>query len=158
MVTDREFIDRAARGLEIEAEPFARLAADLGLSQAEVIARLKRLIAEGKVKRFAASVRHKPMGYAHNTMLLARAEPGRLDELGEAASRFSEVSHCYHRQHPDGDPDCLYIMIHTREKERMDEIIGAISAMVGVRGVEVCTSLVELKKTSLSGVSSSLKR
>ena len=158
MLTDREFIDRAATGLEIEAEPFARLAADLGLSQEGVIARLKRLIEEGKVKRFAASVRHKPMGYAHNTMLLARVEAGRLDELGEAASAFSEISHCYHRHHPDGDPDCLYIMIHTREQERMDEIIGTISAMQGVRGVEVCTSLVELKKTSLSGVSSSLKR
>ena len=158
MVTDREFIDRAAKGLEIEAEPFARLAADLGLTQEEVIARLDRLIAEGKVKRFAASVRHKPMGYAHNTMLLARIEPGRLDELGEAASRFTEVSHCYHRHHPDGDPDCLYIMLHTRDKPRMDEIISEISGLEGVRGVEVCTSLVELKKTSLSGVCSRVRR
>jgi DNA-binding Lrp family transcriptional regulator len=158
MVTDKEFIDRAATGLPIEAEPFARLASDLDLSQEEVIARLKRLIAEGKVKRFAASVRHKPMGYACNTMLLARVETGRLDELGEAASGFSEVSHCYHRHHPDGDPDCLYIMVHTREKERMDEITGAINDMPGIRGVEICTSLVEIKKTSLSGVSSSVKR
>jgi DNA-binding Lrp family transcriptional regulator len=158
MVTDKEFIDRAAAGLPIEAEPFARLASDLGLTQQEVVERLKRLVAEGKVKRFAASVRHQPMGYAHNTMLLVRVEAGRLDELGGAASRFLEVSHCYHRHHPDGDPDCLYIMIHTREKERMDEIINSIAALPGVRGVEVCTSLIELKKTSLSGVSSSLKR
>lgn len=158
MVTDREFIDKAAQGLPIEAEPFARLAADLGLAQEEVIARLKRLIAEGKVKRFAASVRHQPLGYAHNAMLLARVEPGRMDELGREIGGIVEVSHCYHRHHPDGDPDCLYIMIHTRDKPRMDEIVDAIGALPGVRGLEVCTSLLELKKTSLSRISASVKR
>jgi DNA-binding Lrp family transcriptional regulator len=157
MVTDKEFINVAAAGLEIEAEPFSRLAERFGLTQAEVISRLQRLIDEGKVKRFAASVRHKPMGYDFNTMLLVRGEPGNLDRIGAAVSRFTEVSHCYHRHHPDGDPHCIYIMIHTREKSRMDEIIGTIAELHGVRGVEVCTSLVELKKTSLSRVSSSVK-
>ena len=158
MVTDKEFIDAAAAGLEIEAEPFRRLADQLGMTQEDVISRLQRLIDEGKVKRFAASVRHKPMGYAHNTLVLVRSEPEYLDRVGEAASQFVEISHCYHRHHPDGDPDCIYIMVHTREKLRMDEIIGTIRAMPGVRAVEVCTSLIELKKTSLSGVSSSVKR
>ena len=40
MVSDREFIDAAAKGLKIEAEPFKPLAEKLGLSVDQVIERV----------------------------------------------------------------------------------------------------------------------
>lgn len=158
MVTDRELIDMAAKGLGIEAEPFKPLAERFGISQDEVIARLKGMIESGKVRRFAASVRHQPIGYHFNAMILARTDEDNLDRLGSAACSLEAVSHCYQRSHPDGDPWCLYIMAHGRDETRLDEVIAAIRNLPGVRDVEVCTSLRELKKTSLSGVTTDLKR
>lgn len=154
MIDDREFINAAAKGLPIAAEPFSALAKQSGLPVAEVIARIERLIAEGKVRRFAASVRHQPLGYAFNVMAIARTDPANLNLVGEAAAKLESVSHCYQRPHPDGDPFCVYIMIHGRVQATIDEAIAALRKIHGVRALEVCASLRELKKTSLSGVSS----
>ena len=157
MISDREFIDAAAKGLPLAAEPFSDLARRLGMTEAEVIARIERLIAEKKVRRFAASVRHQPMGFAFNAMLIARADAERLDRVGEAAARIEAVSHCYSRPHPDGDPHCVYIMVHGREQATVDAAVERVRALPGIERLEVCRSLGELKKTSLSGVSSSLE-
>jgi len=156
MTTDREFIDAAAKGFQLESAPFAALSRELKLSEEEVIERLRRLIAEGKVRRFAASVRHQPLGYAYNAMVIARAEAELLDRVGESAAALAAVSHCYHRPHPDGDPDCVYIMVHGRKSETVEEAIETIRRLPGVRSLEACYSTVELKKTSLSGVSTDL--
>lgn len=153
---DRHFIDAAAKGLAIEARPFLPLAERLGLSEVEVVERLKRLVAEGKVRRFAASVRHQPLGYLENAMVIARVDENAVDRVGQAASQIPAVSHCYLRAHPDGDPFCVYIMVHGQDPEALAAAVEKIRALPGVRALEVCRSTAELKKTSLSGVSSEL--
>ena len=158
MVTDKELIDVAAKGLPLEREPFRALAERFGITQEEVVSRLKGLIEAGKIRRFSASVRHQPMGYRHNAMILARTDVGHLDEVGETACAFPAVSHCYQRSHPDGDPWCVYIMVHGQDAAELDHVIDRIKGLTGVKGVEVCTSLVELKKSSLSGITTSLSR
>lgn len=158
MIDDRKFIDAAAKGLPIKAEPFAGLAEQLGVSEDEVIATLKRLIEEKKVRRFAASVRHQPMGYAHNAMLIARVPDAETaGKVGEAASGIEEVSHCYERPHPDGWPHAVYIMVHGRELATVEAAVERVRALPGIEKLEVCRSLGEIKKTSLSGVSSSVE-
>ncbi len=158
MVDDREFIDLAAKGLKIEAEPFKPLAERLGLSVDEVLARLGRLIEEGKVRRFAASVRHQPMGYSYNSMIVARTDEQHLEEVGARARGIEGVSHCYHRGHPDGDPWCVYVMVHGRRAEDIENAARQVGAVAGVINVEVLASRGELKKTSLSGVSTDLEK
>jgi DNA-binding Lrp family transcriptional regulator len=153
MVSDREFIDLAAKGLKIEPEPLKPLAEKLGLTQAEVIATIRRLIEEGKVRRFAASVRHQPIGFSVNAMVIAHTDEAHIDEVGDAGSRIEAVSHCYHRAHPNGDPWCVYIMVHGQGREAVDNAVARIRRIPGVKEIEVCLSRGELKKTSLSGVS-----
>ena len=157
MISDREFIDVAAKGLEIVAEPFKTLALRLGLSEQEVVERIRRLIKEGKVRRFAASVRHQPMGYSQNAMIIVRVDKEALDKVGNAASRIEAVSHCYLRPHPDGHPFCLYMMVHGKDPRVIEQTVKTIRQLQGVREMEVCRSLEELKKTSLSGVSTNLE-
>ncbi|MCP4667985.1 MAG: Lrp/AsnC family transcriptional regulator [Deltaproteobacteria bacterium] len=156
MTTDREFIDAAAKGLEIQAEPFKDLALGLGMSEGEVIGRISRLIDEGKVRRFAASVRHQPLGYAHNAMVIARVNGEDVEDVGEAGAGIEAVSHCYQRAHPDGDPWCLYMMVHGKDARIIQQAVKRIRNIPGVREIEVCRSIEELKKTSLSGVSTRL--
>jgi DNA-binding Lrp family transcriptional regulator len=156
MIDDREFIDLLAKGLQIESRPFREPAAQLGISEEEVIDRIKKLIAEGKVRRFAASVRHQPIGFKYNAMVIVRAEAGRIDEIGAAASTLDEVSHCYQRAHPDGDPNCVYIMVHGSEQAGVDRAVAKLQVLPGIRSLQVCASRGELKKTSVSGVTTDL--
>jgi DNA-binding Lrp family transcriptional regulator len=156
MITDREFIDVAAKGLEIEKEPLKPLADKLGMTVDEVIERLERLIDEGKVRRFAASVRHQPMGYTYNAMVIVRTDEVHLEAVGTAASGIEAVSHCYQRAHPNGDPYCVYVMMHGRQEETVDKALAEIKKIEGVKGIEICQSVAELKKTSVSGVTTKL--
>jgi DNA-binding Lrp family transcriptional regulator len=158
LVSDREFIDAAAKGLKIEAEPFKPLAERLDMTVDEVIERIGRLMAEKKVRRFAASVRHQPMGYSYNSMVIARTDEESLERAGQAATGIEAVSHCYQRMHPDGYPWCVYIMVHGRERETVDDAVEKIRLIPGVNEIEVCRSLGELKKTSVSGVSTDLDK
>ena len=156
MVNDREFIDVLAKGLAIEAAPFKPAADKLGLKEQEVIERIRKLIGEGKVRRFVASVRHQPMGYAHNAMVIARTDEKNLDAVGSRATEIEAVSHCYHRAHPDGAPFCVYIMVHGRDEDTVARALEKIEKLPGVKSLEVCPSAGELKKTSVSGVSTEL--
>jgi DNA-binding Lrp family transcriptional regulator len=156
MITDREFIDVAAKGLEIEKEPLKPLADKLGMTVDEVIERLERLIDEGKVRRFAASVRHQPMGYTYNAMVIVRTDEAHLEAVGTSASGLDAVSHCYQRAHPGGDPYCIYVMMHGRNRETVDKTLAEIKTIEGVKDLEICQSVAELKKTSLSGVTTKL--
>lgn len=156
MTSDRELIDAAAKGLPLEPEPWRDLARELSMSQEEIIERIGRLIEEGKVRRFAASVRHQPVGYSYNAMVVARTDEENLDRVGESAAAIEAVSHCYHRHHPDGDPWCVYVMVHGREKEIIDRAVEDIKSIPGVRETEVCHSTGELKKTSVSGITTEI--
>ncbi len=156
MVSDREFIDAAGKGLKLEARPFKPLAEALGLSEQEVLERMAALIEQGRVRRFAASVRHQPMGFSANAMVIARVEPEAVDRVGEKGSELEAVSHCYHRSHPDGDPWCLYLMVHGQDEALVQQTVARIQEISGVREVSICRSVAELKKTSLSGVSTEI--
>ncbi len=153
---DRKFIDIAAKGLRIEASPFQALAEKAGMSEAEVIERIGRLVREGKVRRFAASVRHQPMGYSENAMVIARTDEDNIDRVGETAKAIDAVSHCYQRPHPDGDPWCVYIMVHGRGKDVLDKAVLEIKNIPGILDIEICRSVAELKKTSVSGVTTEI--
>ena len=158
MTTDRDIIDIAAKGMDITAEPFKSLAKRFDLSQEELIGRFKKMIRQGRIRRFAASVRHQPMGYHYNAMVLARTDEKNLDSVGNSVSEFKAVSHCYQRNHPDGDPWCIYIMVHGKDSENLNRVIEQIRSLQGVNSLEVCNSLIELKKTSLSGITTDLNK
>ncbi len=157
MVTDKELVDLAAKGLKIESEPLKPVADKLGLTQEEVIERLSALIRDGKVRRFAASVRHQPVGYAHNAMVMVRTDEKHMDRVGRAAQDLEAVSHCYQRPHPDGDPWCVYVMVHGKDEQVVEHAVQSIKHIPGVKKVEVCRSTRELKKTSLSGVTTEIE-
>lgn len=157
MVIDKELIDAAAKGLKIEKRPFKDLAERFNLTEQEVTDRIQRLIKEKKIRRFAASVRHQHMGFGHNAMILAKVKEEELDKVGHEACAIKAVSHCYQRSHPDGHPYCLYIMAHARDGEKMERIIDQVKSLDGIESIEVCSSLVELKKTSVSNLITDLK-
>lgn len=95
--TDRRLLDGFQRDLPLEARPFAAMAATLGLTEAEVIARLAALQEAGAVSRVGAVVRPNTAG---RSTLAAMAVPeDRLEEVGMLVAALPEVNHCYEREH-----------------------------------------------------------
>jgi DNA-binding Lrp family transcriptional regulator len=94
---DRRLLDEFQRGFPLIPRPYAALSERLGVGEAEVLERLRRLRKTGAVSRIGAIITPHRAGWS---TLAAMAVPA--DELGEVAelvSDYPEVNHCYEREH-----------------------------------------------------------
>ena len=94
---DRRLLDEFQAGIPLAARPFARMGEHLGLSEAEVIARLRRLTAAGAVSRVGPVFRPKQVGAS--TLAAMAVPPERLTEVAALVSAYPEVNHNYEREH-----------------------------------------------------------
>lgn len=96
--TDRLLINRLQDGLSLTHAPFAPLAAEAGIAEAEVVARISRLREIGAITRFGPFLDAEAMGGAF--CLCAMAVPAaRFDEVVTLVNAHPEVAHNYERQH-----------------------------------------------------------
>jgi DNA-binding Lrp family transcriptional regulator len=115
---DRALIAAVQNGLPLVSHPYAQVGRGLGLSEAEVIARLAQLRRQGVIKRMGVVVRHRELGYRANAMVVWDIPDNRVDALGACMGQFEFVSLCYRRPRrlPDW-PYNLFCMIHGRDRD-----------------------------------------
>ncbi len=95
---DRTIINRLQDGLPIIPAPFAGIAAQTGLSEDDIVARIARLREIGAITRFGPFLDAAAMGGAF--CLCAMAVPQeRFDEVVTLVNAHPEVAHNYERQH-----------------------------------------------------------
>ena len=131
--------------------PYADIAHETGVDEAEVIALLTRLKHEGAIRRFGASIKHQKTGWTHNVMVAWRVDEALADAAGELAARHPNISHCYYR--PSSAPDwpyALFTMIHARSAEECLDVIASLRRETGLDEYAALESLKELKKTSMT--------
>lgn len=146
----RKIIARLQGDLPLTSRPFADLAADLGLSEAQVVERILAL-AQGKVmRRFGATLRHQQSGFAANVMVAWRVPSERAGEVGRKLAAFRNVSHCYWRRPSCDDfPYNLFSMVHGTSEEHCRDLVARMRAEVEVEEHALLFSREELKKTSM---------
>ncbi len=115
---DYQLIAAVQSGLPIAARPYAVVAEKLGLSEPEVIERLRRLRVEGLIKRWGVVVKHRQLGYRANAMIVMNVPDVRIAEIGALVSQQACVNLCYQRPR-QGEiwPYNLYCMIHGKSRE-----------------------------------------
>ncbi|MCC7427819.1 MAG: Lrp/AsnC family transcriptional regulator [Alphaproteobacteria bacterium] len=94
---DRRLLDGWQRDFPLEPHPFARLASEIGITEAEVLARLHALRDAGMVGRIGAVVRPHTAGCS--TLAAVAVAPERLDAVGTEIAALATVNHCYEREH-----------------------------------------------------------
>jgi DNA-binding Lrp family transcriptional regulator len=146
---DLELLRALQAGIPIEPEPFKKVGEQLKLSQAEVIGRIANMIQSGKIKRLAASISHRSIGYRANAMVVWNVPNARVDEVGEKMASYKEVSHCYLRSRNKHWKYNIYIVIHGRSKKACLEIVDKIAKETKIEDYEVLFSERELKKTGI---------
>lgn len=149
---DRSIVRATQGGLPLVAEPYAAVAQALGLSEAEVMRRLVRMMNEGAIRRIAAVPNHYALGYTANGMSVWDVDDSRVDALGPMVGALEFVSHCYRR--PRRLPLWrynLFAMVHGRDRDEVERKVAEIAALLGsdCRAHEVLYSTRILKKTGL---------
>src|SRR3989442_7595638 len=76
---------------EDSSTPFVEIAKQIGISDATVHIRVRRLIAAGIISKFTISVNNNRLGYDHLAFMGINIEPGFADEATESLSNVDEV-------------------------------------------------------------------
>jgi DNA-binding Lrp family transcriptional regulator len=145
---DLEFCRIIGKGFSVEQKPFTKWSDETGVPLPQLFARLEDLKSRGWIRRVAVSVRHRDVGYKHNSMIIIRTEEHKLDDIGRKLALLDAVSHCYQRSHPDGYPWCLYVMIHAYTEAEIEQTIQKVVEQAGAEKFEVLRSVREFKKTT----------
>ncbi len=150
-VANMDLVRSTQAGLPLVPRPFALLAAQLGVTEDEVMGRFQRMLAEGSVRRIAAVPNHYALGYRANGMSVWDVDDTALGELGPRVGALDFVSHCYRRPRRDGWRYNLFAMVHGRDRGEVGAKVARIAALLGgaSRAHEVLYSKRILKKTGL---------
>lgn len=149
---ERRLIVATQEGLPLVARPYDALGEQLGISGAEVRARLAAMLESGLIRRIGAVPNHYALGYRHNGMTVWDVADERIDELGARVGALPFVTHCYRRpRHPPDWPYNLFAMVHCKSRAEAEQKTAEIAALLGsaCRGHDVLYSSRILKKTGL---------
>ena len=126
---DRRLVESIRDGLPLTARPYAAVAERIGLSEAQVVERLGRLLREGVVKHMGVVVRHHELGYRANALVAFDVPCVRVDAVGERLARAAPVTGCYRRtRRAPNWPYNLYCTVHGRNRA---EVIGWVDELLG---------------------------
>ena len=149
---DRRLITATQGGLPLVPQPYASVAAQLGVSEAAVRERLAGMLDEGLIRRIGAVPNHYRLGYTANGMTVWDVDDALVDELGAKVGAMSCVSHCYRRPRALPDwPYNLFAMVHGRSRADVEREASQIHSLLAkdCRQFDILYSTAILKKTGL---------
>lgn len=124
---DKAIIAATQGDLSLTHQPFEQAAHALGMTQTHLLGQLERFKQHRVMRRFAAILFHRNVGFKANCMAVWEIPKPQLKEIGTKVAGFQAVSHCYERT--ANNPDWLYnffAMLHAKDQSEMQEIIQAI--------------------------------
>jgi DNA-binding Lrp family transcriptional regulator len=149
---DRRIIEATQAGLPLVAQPYRAIAETVGVSEADVIARLSRLLQAGAIRRIGVIPNHYALGLTANGMSVWDIDDDAIDEAGSRVGALDFVTHCYQRpRHLPLWRYNLFAMVHGRARGEVMEKVERIAELLGPmqRAHEVLFSKRILKKTGL---------
>jgi DNA-binding Lrp family transcriptional regulator len=144
---DKNFIRELQKDMEIIDEPFVKVAKNLGITEYEVFAKMKHYEDIGVMRRFAAILRHRQVGFTANGMIVWKVPEDRITSVGETLGSFPQVSHCYERPTYDDWPYNVFSMIHCKTHDEAHDVAKTIQDQINVNEYKILFSSREFKKT-----------
>lgn len=135
--------------LPLKPRPFHALAQNLTIGSDDLMGLIRQWLARHWIRRFAAVLNHRRVGFGANGMLVWRCEPSRIDDAGTILAAFPEVSHCYQRQAYPQWPYNLYAMIHGKTEDECRRIAERLAQAVDIGEYRILFSTREFKKIRL---------
>lgn len=143
---DKEFIRELQKDLAVVPEPFKELADNLGITTEELFAKARDYEKSGIIRRFAAILRHRDVGFVANGMVVWHVPEDRIDDVGSKLAAFPQVSHCYRRPvYPDWRFN-LFSMVHARTLQAAENMAVEMSETIGIKDYQILFSSREFKK------------
>jgi DNA-binding Lrp family transcriptional regulator len=149
---DRKIVTATQAGLPLVAQPYHKVAAELGLEPADVMRRIERMLETGVIRRIGVVPNHYELGLSANGMSVWDLDDSQAQELGAKVGDLDFVSHCYLRpRRLPVWPYNLFAMVHGQSHAEVEEKAHAIAELLGsaCRAHDILYSTRILKKTGL---------
>ena len=124
-------MDNFQHDFPFEPEPFAAIAAQLGVSESAVIDRLAYLKRFGALSRVGPVLRPNSIGASTLAALAVPAE--RLEDVAAMVSARPEVNHNYEREHEYN----LWFVITAPDRDTVDGVLADIERQTGLQPLDL---------------------
>ena len=135
--------------LPLVRKPFQLWAAELGMEEADLLATVSEWMGEGTIRRFAAVLNHRQVGFRANGMVVWNCPAEQIDSKGDILASHPEVSHCYYRPAYPQWPYNLYAMVHGRSPVECEAIAAKLARATRLDKFQILFSTKEFKKIRL---------
>jgi DNA-binding Lrp family transcriptional regulator len=125
--TDRRIINALQGGFPLCDEPYREVAATLGLSTEELLARLNQLLNRKVLTRFGPMFQIERMGGSFVLAAIAVPEE-RYEEVTRQVNAFPEVAHNYRREHALN----MWFVLATETVAGIADTVARIEAATGL--------------------------
>ncbi len=125
---DKQIINHLQGGFPVCDSPYQVVAEQLGLTEASLIYRIKRLLDTGLLSRFGPLFHAEQMG-GGLTLAAVKAPEQQFDQITDIINSFPEVAHNYARSHELN----MWFVIATDLPERLSEVIDEIQQQTQLR-------------------------
>ncbi len=144
---DKKYVRELQKDLDIIDRPFQKSAQILGITEEELFEKIRYYENIAVIRRFAAILRHRDVGFVANGMIVWKVPEERIDEVGAKLGAFPQVSHCYQRpSYPDW-PYNVFSMIHCKSHDEAGDVAKIIQEQIAVNDYTILFSEREFKKT-----------
>lgn len=125
---DRQLINRLQSGFPVCAAPYAQVAATLGITEAEVLTRLRDLLDTGMLTRFGPLFHAEHLGGAL-TLAALKVPEAEFERVADIVNAFPEVAHNYARAHVLN----MWFVLATETPEQIPQVLAAIEQQTGLK-------------------------
>ena len=94
---DRRLLNRIQSDFPVTAQPYRTIGQELGMSEAEVLERVRRLKADGLIRRIGGNFSPEKLGFV-STLCAARVPADEVDRFAAFVNRYPGVTHNYLRE------------------------------------------------------------
>ncbi|MEN6424455.1 MAG: hypothetical protein ABFE13_03770 [Phycisphaerales bacterium] len=141
----RQVLDALQGGVDVTSRPFDALLPG-GSNPQDSLSLLAELKTLGVLRRIAAVLNYRRLGYTTNVLLAADVPPESIAEAGPRLARFRAVSHCYARRTFEGWQYNLFAMLHARSEAAIERMVHQFETTADVRSYCQLPTTAELKK------------
>lgn len=124
---DKEILDIIQSGFPLDPRPYAVVGGQVGLTESEVLARVRRLKQEGVIRRMGANFGSRQLGW-RSTLCGAEVPQDRLDAFVAEVNKHPGVTHNYLRDHQFN----VWFALIAPSTEAIEAVLADITANTGV--------------------------
>lgn len=124
---DKEILDIIQSAFPLDSRPYAVVGEQVGLTEAEVLARVRRLKGEGVIRRMGANFGSRQLGW-RSTLCGAEVPQEKLDVFVAEVNKHKGVTHNYLRAHKFN----VWFALIAPSEESIEATLADITAATGV--------------------------